>query len=99
MSFVNTQPEALSTAAVDLHGIGTAVAAQNAAGAQPTMGLTPAAGDEVSALIAVLFAAHAQTYQEVSAQAAAIHAGFVSTLRLSAESYAATESANAAIAG
>jgi hypothetical protein len=33
----------------------------------------PAAADEVSALTAAQFAAHAQIYQEVSAQAAAIH--------------------------
>jgi hypothetical protein len=35
-------------------------------------------------------------YQAVSAQAAAIHQMFVNTLGTSAESYAATEAANAA---
>jgi len=53
----------------------------------------------VSALTAAQFAAHAQLYQAVSAQAAAIHEAFVSTLGISSASYAATEAANAAAAG
>ena len=44
------------------------------------------------------FVAHAQLYQAVSAQAAAIHESFVNTLGTSAGSYAATEAANAAAA-
>ncbi|MEZ0365989.1 PE family protein [Mycobacterium sp. pUA109] len=99
MSFVNTQPEALTAAAGDLQGIGSGVVAQNAAAAAPTTGVVPAAADEVSALTAVLFAAHAQAYQQVSAQAAAVHEAFVKTLGLSAGSYAATEAANASAAG
>ncbi|BBX23522.1 PE family protein [Mycolicibacter terrae] len=99
MSFVNTQPEALAAAASGLRGIGSVVAAQNAAAAGPTTVLAPAAADEVSALTAALFAAHAQAYQEVSAQATAIHDAFVRTLALSSESYAATEAVNAAAAG
>ena len=59
----------------------------------------PAAADEVSALTAAQFAAHAQLYQAVAAQAAAIHEQFVNTLGTSAGSYAATEAANAASAG
>ncbi|OBK31529.1 PE family protein [Mycobacterium asiaticum] len=96
MSYVTTQPEALSSAAASLQGIGAAVAAQNAASAAPTTGVVPAAADEVSALTAAQFAAHAQMYQAVSAQAAAIHDMFVNTLATSAGSYAATEAANAA---
>ncbi|WP_394328657.1 PE domain-containing protein [Mycobacterium avium] len=42
--------------------------------------------------------AHAQMYQAVSAQAAAIHEAFVNTLSTSSGSYAATEAANAAAA-
>ena len=99
MSFVTTQPEALSTAAGNLTGIGSAVAAQNAAAAAPTTGVVPAAADEVSALTAAQFAAHAQMYQAVSAQAAAIHEMFANTLGTSAGSYAATEAANAVAAG
>ena len=99
MSFVTTQPEALSSAAPTLGGIGSSFNAQNAAAAGPTTGVVPAAADEVSALTAAQFAAHAQLYQAVAAQAAAIHEQFVNTLGTSAGSYAATEAANAAAAG
>jgi hypothetical protein len=99
MSFVTTQPEALSAAATSLQGIGSAVSSQNASVAAPTTGVVPAAADEVSALTAAQFAAHAQMYQAISAQAAAIHEQFVNTLGTSARSYAATEVANAAAAG
>ncbi|HYB35159.1 MAG TPA: PE family protein [Mycobacterium sp.] len=95
MSFVTTQPEALAAAAGSLHGIGSGMCAQNAAAAAPTTGVVPAAADEVSALTAAQFAAHAQMYQAVSAQAAAIHELFVNTLGTSAGSYTATEAANA----
>jgi hypothetical protein len=95
MSFVTTQPEALSAAATSLTGIGTTMSAQNAAVAAPTTGVIPAAADEVSALTATQFTIHAQMYQAVSAQAEAIHQLFVSTLGTSATSYAATEAANA----
>jgi hypothetical protein len=99
MSFVTTQPEALSAAAGSLQGIGSSVSAQNAAAAAPTTGVVPAAADEVSALTAAQFVAHAQLYQAVSAQAQAIHEMFVKTLGTSAESYLFTESANAAATG
>ena len=99
MSFVTTQPEALVAAAGGLQGIGSALSAQNAAAAAPTTGVVPAAADEVSALTAVQFAAHAQMYQAVSAQAAAIHEMFVNTLGVSSASYTIAEIANAAAAG
>jgi hypothetical protein len=96
MSFVTTQPEMLAFAAGDLQSIGSAVAAGNMAAAAPTTGVVPAAADEVSALTAAHFAAHAQLYQAIGAQAMAIHELFVSTLGTSAGSYAAAEAANAA---
>ncbi|OBA61853.1 PE family protein [Mycobacterium sp. 1100029.7] len=99
MSFVTAHPEMLAAAAGDLQGIGASMSGQNAAAAAPTTGVVPAAGDEVSALTAAQFAAHAQMYQAISAQAAAIHEMFVSTLAASADSYAATEAANAAATG
>jgi PE family protein len=99
MSFVTAQPEMLAAAAGDLHGIGASISAENAVAAAPTTGVIPAAADEVSALTAAQFAAHAQLYQAISAQAAAIHEMFVSTLATSAGSYAATEAANAAATG
>ncbi len=95
MSFVTTQPEVLAAAAGNLQAIGSAMAAQSAAAAAPTTGVIPAAADEVSALTAAQFATHAQMYQAVSAQAAAIHEMFVNTLGTSAGSYAATEAADA----
>jgi hypothetical protein len=95
MSFVTTQPEALTAAAASLQDIGSAMSAENAAATAPTTGVVPAAADEVSALTAMQFAAHATWYQAMSDQAAAIHELFVSTLQASATSYAATEAANA----
>lgn len=99
MTFLNTQPELLAAVAADLGGMGSSMSAHNAAAAAPTTGVVPAAADEVSALTALQFAAHAELYQAVSAQAAAIHQMFVETLATSADSYTATEAANAASAG
>jgi PE family len=99
MSFVTTQPDALAAAAGGLQGIGSALSAQNAAAAAPTTGVVPAAADEVSALTAAQFAAHAQMYQAVSAQAAAIQEMFVNTLGVSSASYAIAEITNTAAAG
>ena len=96
---MSTQPQMLSAAAGDLHSIGSAVSAANAAAAAPTTGVVPAAADEVSAWTAAQFAAHAQMYQAVSAQAAAMHEMFVNTLGICAGSYAATDAANAIAAG
>ena len=95
MSYVTTQPEALSATATTLAGIGTMMSAENTAAAAPTTGVLPAAADEVSTLTATQFAVHAQMYQAVSAQAEAIRQQLVSTLATSATSYAATEAANA----
>jgi len=96
MSLVTTQPEQLAAAAGELAGIGSQMNAQNAAAAAATTGVIPAAADEVSAVIAAQFAAHAQTYQAMSAEAAAIHEMFINTLGTSAGAYAATEAVNAA---
>jgi hypothetical protein len=98
MSFVTTQPEELTAAAGTLAGLGSGMAAGNAAAAAPTTGVVPAAADEVSALTAAQFATHGELYQAISAQAAAIHEMFVNTLGVSAASYAAAEAANAAAA-
>jgi PE family len=98
MTFVTTHPELLSTAAAQLAGIGSEIAAQNAAAMAPTTGVVPAAADEVSALTAAQFASQAAMYQAVSAHAAAVHQLFVDALGASADSYAATEAANASSA-
>ena len=99
MSFVSAQPAELAAAAENLQGIGSTLTAQNVAAAAPTTGVQPAAADEVSALTAAQFATHAEMYQAISAQAAAIHDMFVNTLGVSAVSYGTTEAANAAAAG
>jgi PE family protein len=99
MSFVTAHPELLGDAASDLQGIGAAVTAGNAAAANPTTAVIPAAADEVSALTAAQFAAHAAVYQTVSALAAELHDRFVITLGAAAGSYAGTEAANAIAVG
>jgi hypothetical protein len=96
MSFVTTHPGMLTSAAGALETIGAGMAAGNMAAAAPTTGVVPAAAVEVSALTAAQFAAHAQMYQAIGAQATAIHELFVNTLGTSAGSYAACEAANAA---
>src|ERR1700728_3749167 len=95
MSFVSILPETLSAAADNLQSAGSRIQAQNTAALGPTTGLAPAAADEVSAMTAMQFAAHAHAYQTVSAQAASIHQMFVTMLAADAGSYAATEAANA----
>jgi hypothetical protein len=99
MSNVIAQPEVLAAAAGKLHTINEALKAGNAAAAAPTVGLSPAAGDLVSALTAAQFAAHAQLYQTVSAHAAAVQEFMATMLGASSGSYAATEAANAAAVG
>lgn len=99
MSFVNAQIAELTSAADNLGGLGSSLAAENSIAAAPTTGVVPAAADEVSAITAAQFATHAQMYQVVSAQALAIHEMFVSTLSASAAAYSATEAANVAAAG
>ncbi len=87
------------SAAASLSGTGSALASQNAAAQLPTTGVVPPSADEVSAMLAVRFAAQAQQYQQISAQAAAIHEMFVDTLNGSANTYAAAEAANVVAAG
>ena len=99
MSFVTTVPEAMASAAGDLQGIGASMSAGSAAAAAPTTAVLPPAADVVSALTAAQFAAHAQLFQAISAQAAAQQELFHTTLATSAGSYAATEAANSSTLG
>lgn len=96
MSFVTTRPEALLAAASMLEALGSSMDAQNAAAAAPTTSIAPAAADEVSALQAATFSAYGAWYQQVSAQAKAIHQTMVQNLDTSAGSYGETETANRA---
>lgn len=98
MSYLTTVPEELTAAAAQLGAIGASMAAQNAGAAAPTTAIAPAALDEVSALQAALFTAYGTLYQEVSAEAQAMHEMFVNTLGISAGTYGATESLNSSAA-
>lgn len=62
VSFVMAYPEMLAAAADTLQSIGATTVASNAAAAAPTTGVVPPAADEVSALTAAHFAAHAAMY-------------------------------------
>ena len=94
MSFVTAAPQAVTVAAGDLAGIGSAIDEANAAAAARTTNVAAAAGDEVSAQLAGLFGAHARRYQALGAEAAAFHDAFVQTLLAGGGSYARTEAAN-----
>jgi hypothetical protein len=94
MSFVVAQPEALTAAAGHLTHVGSVMAMHSTAMAAGTTGLLPAAADEVSALAATQFNAHAAMYQAAGAQAMAIHEEFVAMLGRSRYSYAVTDAAN-----
>lgn len=94
MSFVTTRPEALLATASMLQALGSSMDAQNAAAAAPTTSIAPAAADEVSALQAAQFSAYGAWYQQVSAQAKAVHQTMVANLNSNAGSYGETETAN-----
>lgn len=96
MSFVNAAPDRLVAAARNLAGIGSTLSASNATAAAPTLAVSAAASDQVSAAVAAFFSGHAQGYQTLSAQAAKFHNDFVQALSAGANSYASAESANAA---
>ena len=98
MSFVTTNPEVLSGAAASLSGIGDSMVARNAAAAAPTTSLAPAASDLVSAMTAAQFGKQGVAYQQLAAQAAAVHEQLVSALRSGAGAYALAEAANVAAA-
>jgi hypothetical protein len=94
MSFMHAAPEFVTAAASDLASIGSTLDAAHAAAAAPTTGVLAAGGDEVSEVIATLFAGHAQAYQALSAQATTFHQQFVQLMNAGAGSYASTEAAN-----
>ena len=95
MSFLTTIPEELLAAAAQLGAIGSSLTAQNAGAAAPTTTIAPAAADSVSQLQAGIFGAYGTLYQQIAAEAQAMHEQFVQTLGTSSGTYAATEAANA----
>jgi len=98
MSFLTTIPEELLAAAAQLGAIGSNLTAQNAGAAAPTTSIAPAAADPVSQLQAGVFGTYGTLYQQLAAEAQAIHEQFVQTLGTSSGTYAATEAANATAA-
>lgn len=99
MSIMLAQTDELAGAAAELLSINTMLRAGNAAAAAPTTGVVPAASDLVSQLAAAQFATHADLFQQISAQAAAVQEQLATTLGISANSYAVTEAANQALVG
>ena len=95
MSFVNAVPDAVTAAAGDLAGIGSAVAGANAATA-PTAGIEALAADAVSAALVVVFSSHGLGYQSLG-ELTELHDQIVQALRSSARSYTAAESENASL--
>jgi PE family len=84
MSYLVAAPETLSAAAGNLEGIGWALTAANAAASTQTTGLVAMAADEVSAALTAAFSSHAQHYQALSAQAAAVYSEFQKTPTIAA---------------
>jgi len=97
MSFVIAAPEPMTTAATEITRIGSLLSAANNAAAGSTTGVMAAAGDEVSAAIALLFSAHSQEYQAIGAQAEAFRTAFERTLSGTAGAYAAADAANQSV--
>jgi hypothetical protein len=87
------EPEMMITAATDLAGIGSTLSEAHNAAAGPTVGLVPAAADEVSAAITKVFSQHAADYQALAAKAAAFGDQFSTNLKASAFSFTELEAA------
>jgi hypothetical protein len=95
MAYVVANTELVSGAAADLARIGSTISTANAAAAAPITGVVAAGADDVSAVIAALFGAHAQAFQALSNQAAAFHQQFVQLMNGGATQYASAEATNA----
>ncbi|SON61615.1 PE-PGRS family protein PE_PGRS16 [Mycobacterium simulans] len=94
MSFVIIGPDAILAKAADLAGIGSTIADANAIAAAQTTAIPAAAADQVSAAVAALLGSHAQSYQAIGTQMAAVHDQIVQTLTNNAGAYASAEAAN-----
>jgi PE family len=95
MAYVVAVPEMMAALAADLAGVGSDLSTAHAAAAVPTVGLVPAAADEVSASIANLFSRYAEDYHALAGRASAFQDQFVQRLHAGACAYASTEAANA----
>ena len=96
MSYVVVGPEIMAAAATDVAAVGSTLHDAHMAAAASTVGVIPAAADEVSARVAQLFSRYAQDFQALAGKGAAFHEQFVHNLTASAHSYVATEAGNVA---
>jgi hypothetical protein len=96
MSYVIAVPDLMTAAATDLGTIGLHLSEAHAAAVAPTVGLVPAAADEVSAGVAHLFARYAEDFHGLAGRAAVFHEQFAHKLTTGAFSYAGAEAANVA---
>lgn len=90
-TFVAVDPDLVSAAAADLRGINAVIDDANAAAMLKAAGIAPAGADEVSVAITAVFNSHAQSYQEVAAQASAFNENFALTLTAGGNAYHGTE--------
>ena len=96
MSYVMATPELMAAAATDLAAIGSTLRAAHLAAAVPTVGVIPAAADEVSAGVAQVFSQAAQSFQGLVGKASAYGEQFAQQLTAGGGAYAAAEAVNAA---
>jgi PE family len=94
MSYVTAVPETMAAAAKDLAAVGSTLSEAHIAAAIPTVGLVPAAVDEVSASIAHMFSGYAADFHALAGRAAVFHEDFVQNLTAGAHSYASAEAIN-----
>ncbi|KLO29236.1 PE family protein [Mycobacterium haemophilum] len=102
MSFVigvSVAPEALTTVANALRGIGDRMVAEGVAADQVTAAVIAPGGDDVSVQVAARLRDQAAGYRRVSGRAAVNFAEFVASLSGSAAAYSTTETDNATRTG
>ncbi|OBI82095.1 PE family protein [Mycobacterium asiaticum] len=93
MSALIVQPDLVATAAGNLTSIRSTLNEAVAAAQRSTTALVPAAQDEVSNAVALLFGDFGRQYQLLSLQARQFHDQFVSSLSSGAQAYLSAEAA------
>ncbi len=95
MSYVFVGSGAFEAAAADVTRLGSGLSVANCWAAGPTVGVVAAAGDEVSAAIAELFAEQGRQYQALSREVEGYRLRLVQLLQGAARGYGGAEAANA----
>lgn len=90
-------PEWLTSTSSNVERLGVELSAAHAAAAVPTTALPAAAGDEVSAAAAALFAGFGRDYQVLAAQAGGFQRQFARALADAAGSYQAADATGASL--